>query len=78
MENLYVSKTFLKMVGRRMHTPRPSPPGSAPGHNLQTPSKESGIFQPLGSINFVLATRAELKGRAWHNALPKCAPDRKH
>ena len=25
MENLYTSKTFLKMVGRRMHTPHPTP-----------------------------------------------------
>ena len=30
------------------------PPGSAPGHKLQKPSKESGIFQSLGTINFVL------------------------
>ena len=25
MENLYISKTFLSMVGRRMHTPHPIP-----------------------------------------------------
>ena len=25
MENLYTSKTFLNMVGRRMHTPHPTP-----------------------------------------------------
>ena len=25
MENLYTSKTFLKMVGGRMHTPHPTP-----------------------------------------------------
>ena len=28
--------------------------GFAPGHKLQKPSKESGIFQSLGTINFVL------------------------
>ena len=30
------------------------PPGSAPGRKLQKPSKESGIFQSLGTISFVL------------------------
>ena len=53
MEKLYLSKTFLKMAGGRMHTPHPTP-GSAPGHKLQKPSKESGIFHSLGTITFVL------------------------
>ena len=53
MEKLYTSKTFLKMAGGGMHTPHPTP-RSAPGHKLQQPSKESGIFQSLGTINFVL------------------------
>ena len=30
------------------------PPESAPGHKLQKPLKESGIFQSLETINFVL------------------------
>ena len=30
------------------------PPGSSPGHKLQNPSKESGIFRSLGTISFVL------------------------
>ena len=34
--------------------PSPYPAGSAPGHKLPKPSKESGIFQSLGTINFVL------------------------
>ena len=37
MEKLYTSKTFLKMAGGRMHTPHPTPHGSAPGHKLQKP-----------------------------------------
>ena len=53
MENLYISKTFLKMVVRKRHTPHLTPLGSDPGHNLQKPSRESDIFQSLGSINFV-------------------------
>ena len=53
MVKLYTSKTFSKMAGGRINTPQPTP-GSAPGHKLQKPSKESGIFQPLGTINFVL------------------------
>ena len=35
------------------------PPVSAPGHKLQKPSKESGIFQSLGTINFVLFTKRQ-------------------
>ena len=43
--------------------------GSAPGHKLQKPSKESGIFQSLGTINFVLCyQKGESKRRAWSNA----------
>ena len=30
------------------------PPGSAPGLKLNKPSKECGIFQSLGTMNFVL------------------------
>ena len=30
------------------------PPGFTPGHKLQKLSKESGIFQPLGTITFVI------------------------
>ena len=37
-------KTFSKMTGGRMHTFHSTPPGSALGHKLQTPSKESGIY----------------------------------
>ena len=39
MEKLYTLKIFLKMAGGRMHIPHPTP-----GHKLQKPSKESGIF----------------------------------
>ena len=53
MEKLYASKTILKMAGGRMHTPHPTP-GSIPGHKLRKPSKESGIFQSLGTIIIVL------------------------
>ena len=37
----------------------PIPPVSAPGHKLHKPSKESGIFQSLGIINFVLFTKKQ-------------------
>ena len=40
------------------------PPVSAPGHKLQKPSKESGLFQSLGTFDFVLFTkRQSQKGR---------------
>ena len=57
MEKLYASKTFWKRAGRKMHTPQwphPTSLGSAPGHKLQKPSKESGMFQSLGTISYVL------------------------
>ena len=58
-----------------MHTfhPTPSAPGSAPGHELQKPSKEYGIFQLLGIVNFVLFTKRQSQkggGGAWCNAPP--------
>ena len=55
MEKLYTSKAFLKMAGGKMHAHSLCyPHGSAPGHMLQKLLKESGIFQSLGTINFVL------------------------
>ena len=49
--------TYIKNIFEngwwRIH-PLILPPRSAPGHKLQKPSKESGIFQSLGTINFVL------------------------
>ena len=52
MEKLYTSKAFSKMAGARRHISS-YPTVSAPGHKLQKTSKESGIIQSLGTINFV-------------------------
>ena len=41
------------MAGGKMHTLHPTP-GSVPGRKLQKPSKESGIFQSLVTISFVI------------------------
>ena len=77
MEKLYISKTFLKMTGGRMHTPHPTYlPVSASGHKLQKPSKKFGIFQSLGTINFVLFTKRQSQrgeGRE-HGPPPKYVP----
>ena len=64
-----ISKAFLKMAGGRMHAPHATPPVSAPVHNLQKQSKESGIFRSLGTINFVLFTKRQNQrgGGAWLN-----------
>ena len=53
MEKLYTSKIFLKMAGGGCILLILSP-RSAPGHKLQKPPKESGIFLSLGTISFVL------------------------
>ena len=51
----------------------------APGHKLQRPSKESGIFQTLAPlVLFLFAKRQSQKGggRAWHNSpATKYAPE---
>ena len=67
------------MAGGWMHSiPVPfirPPTGSAPGHKLRKPSKESGMFESLGTISFVLFyQKAETKGGPWHNAPRKYAP----
>ena len=47
------------------------PPVFAPGHKLQKPSKEPGIFQSLGTISFVLFTEKQSqKGEA----MAECPP----
>ena len=60
-----ISKALLKMgggtVGGCMLLILP-PPVFAPGHKLQKQSKEPGIFQSLGTINFVLFTKRQNKG----------------
>ena len=44
-------------------------PGSALGHNLQKPSKESGILQLLGTFKFVcFLLKRRVKRGAWPNA----------
>ena len=60
MEKLYASKAkFLKMAGGRMHAPHPTPLYPPLAISYRT-SKEPGIYQSLGTINFVLFL---LKGR---------------
>ena len=53
--------------------PSSYPPRSAPGHKLQKPSKESGIFQPHGTINFVnflLKDKSRGKDRGEDGTMP--------
>ena len=55
--------------------------GLATGHKLQKPSKESGTFQSLGTISFVLflLKGRVKKGEGWHNGPPsEYAPGHKH
>ena len=73
MEELHLSKTFLKTAGGRMHTPQPYPSGSAPCHKLQKPSNESGKFSHLLTILilFSFIKRQSQKGEGvWHNVPP--------
>ena len=45
------------------------PPVSAPGHELHKQSKESGIFQSLGTINFVLFTKRQNQRGGGHGPI---------
>ena len=66
-KNCMYKKHSWKWLVRWIHISHPQPPGSAPSHKLQTPSKESGIFQSLGiTCSFLLKGKVE-RG-AWHNA----------
>ena len=47
---VFIKNIKLKKVGEVNAYPSSHPPGSAPSHELQNPSKESGIFQSLGTI----------------------------
>ena len=57
-------------------------PVFAPGHKLQKPSKESGKFQSLGTINFVLFAKRQSQksggGGAWPNRTQTHFRRRKH
>ena len=77
MENLYTSKTFLKMTDGRMHI---LPPGSAPGHKLQKPSKESSIFHSLGTLILFFFTKKQSQkgGMTQYSSPPKHTPGLKH
>ena len=57
MENLYISKALLKMASGRMRSPHPIPLYPPLGHKLQKLSKESDIFQSLGTISFVFFSK---------------------
>ena len=65
------------MASGRMHSPHPIPLYPPLGHKLQKLSKESGIFQSLGTINFVLFTKMQSQKEGWaHGPMPcKYAPD---
>ena len=72
MEKLYTSKALLKMASGRMHSPHSIPLYPHQGHKLQKLTKKSGVFQSLGTINFVLFTKMlSQKGgmSPWPNAL---------
>ena len=64
------------MAGGKMHTPHPTYPGSVPRLKLWKQSKESGIFQSLGTISFVffLLTGIVKREGGMAQCPPKYAP----
>ena len=54
-----------------MHIAYPS--SYPPGYKLQKPSKESGIFQSLGTINFVFLLKGRVKMKGHLTMHPKYA-----
>ena len=71
MENCITCiKSIVENGWWRMRAPHPTPPPvSAPGHKLQKPSKESGIFHSLGTINFVLFTKRQNQRGGGHGPI---------
>ena len=70
MKKLYTSIISSKWLVEDAYTSSYSS-GSAPGHKLQKPLKEYGIFQSLSTISFVLfCKKAESKG----GGMAQCPP----
>ena len=63
-ENLYTSKTFLKMAGGRMHTPHPNPLDSPPAISYRNHQKSLAYFSRLVTLVLLFFTKKpNQKGR---------------
>ena len=65
MEKLHTSKTFSKRLGGEC-----MPLILVPGHKLQKPSKESDLFQSLGTINFFFLLKGGVKRGEGQGTMP--------
>ena len=77
MEKLYASKTFLKMVGGRVHIPHPTLLDSPLTISYRNHQKSLAYFSHLASLLLLFLLNGRVKkGGAWHNGpLPKYSPE---
>ena len=59
MENLYISKTFFKMVGRRMHTRHPTPLDSPLAIIYRNRQKSLAYFSHLAGLILFFFTKRQ-------------------
>ena len=80
METLYISKTFLKMVGRKMHTPHRTPLDPPLAIIYRNHEKSLAYFSHLAALILFLFTKRQSKkgGQGTMPPPPKYAPDRNH
>ena len=65
---VYIKNTFENGWWEDAYTSS-YPSGFAPGHKLQKPSKESGIFQSLGTISIVPSTKRQIQNGRRHGTI---------
>ena len=78
MENLYTSKIFLKMVGRRMHTSFPTPLDPPLAIIYRNHQKSLAYFSHLATLILFLFTKRQSQKGGHDTMSPKYAPDRNH
>ena len=67
MEKLYTSKAFLKMAGRKMHTPHPIPLDLPLAISYRNHQKSLTYFSLAPLVLFFLLKGRVKRGGAWHN-----------
>ena len=71
MEKLYTSKTFLKMVGGRMHTPHSTPLGPPLARSYRNHQKNLAYFSHVTPLVLFLFTKRQ---RQKGEAMAQCPP----
>ena len=63
MEELYTSKTFLKMAGERMHTPHSTPLGPQLAISYRNHQKSLAYFSHVAPLVLFFFTKRQIQKR---------------